>query len=157
MTEVPYATADEATRPFEDDVVVETPDGPRRYRIRKSTPADRMAMQEECIDEVGILDLEAANVLAIHRMVVKPELTLEQAADIPEVVTEQLVRKLNEHSGRTTEQIALPDPGEGADVARHFRLEGPDSGPDAAGGDAAPVDEVAAAEGAPAAGGVVGA
>lgn len=115
-----YAAVSDLTRGSVATVEVDTPDGVRLFDIRKAKAGDRVRLNDECRDEDGILDLNAANILAVHLCVVKPAMSVEEVEHLDQVVWLQLVDHIREHTGRTVAEIAERDSEEAAARAAGF-------------------------------------
>jgi hypothetical protein len=125
----PRAQLGVLTRSATREVVADVDGVPMSFVIRKLKAGDRRRLQDESIDENGILDLDHAARLACELCVVEPALSAEDIALIDVDVFLQLSQHISDLTGLTSMvQAVTPDPQEGADVVKSFPASRPERG-----------------------------
>lgn len=119
------ASVDQLRKPRTRTVSVDV-DGERaEFVISKLKAGQRKRIQAECVDEYGILDLEAVARLSVELCTVTPELSADDVEHIDADVLLALANLIAEHSNlHNITKLAQPDPEEGSDAVKSFPAAG---------------------------------
>lgn len=123
------ASVDQLRKPRTRIVSVEV-DGERvDFEIQKLKSGQRKRIQAECVDEYGILDLEAVARLSVELCTSNPQLTADDVEFIDADVVLALANLIAEHSNlHNITKLATPDPEEGSEAVKSFPVEGGSAG-----------------------------
>jgi len=140
------ATVEDLRRPRTKTVTVDVQDVdtdewvPTEFVIQRVKAGHRKQLQADCVDADGLFDLEHATRLACALCTIDPDLSEDDVEHMDLDVLVELGGEITKHSNhRSIREMATPDPEEGAEAVKSFRLEGPE--PVGSGGvDAEPAD-----------------
>lgn len=123
------ATVESLRKPREKTVTVDVDGVPTEFVIQKIKAGQRKRVQAECVDEFGMLDIEAAGRLSVELCVIDPQLTADDVEHIDFDVLDALAGLIAEHSNmHTIGKLATADPEEGSEAVKSFPAEGSEPG-----------------------------